>query len=131
LFANQSSEITDKVLEKIKCYTTETGRGNELGNGDRSGDKEEVMNIANCLASSRIPLLCVELMYFRLPFDSRLCFFVYLLAVVSDWLGGYLARYCDIVCIFDKCMDALADQIVMVGFFVIILVLGSGLEWRH
>jgi CDP-diacylglycerol--glycerol-3-phosphate 3-phosphatidyltransferase len=89
------------------------------------------MNIANCVTLSRIPLLfvVVGLMYFRIPFGSTLCFLVYLLAVLSDWLDGYLARRCDIVSTFGKFMDALADKIFMVGLFVTILVFGILPKW--
>lgn len=89
------------------------------------------MNIANCVTLSRIPLLfiVVGLMYFRIPFGSTLCFLVYLLAALSDWLDGYLARRCDIVSTFGKFMDALADKVFMVGLFVAILVLGILPQW--
>jgi CDP-diacylglycerol--glycerol-3-phosphate 3-phosphatidyltransferase len=90
-----------------------------------------MMNIANCVTLSRVPLLfiVVGLMYFRIPFGSTLCFLVYLLAALSDWLDGYLARRCDIVSTFGKFMDALADKIFMVGLFVAILVLGILPQW--
>ncbi|MDR1366930.1 MAG: CDP-diacylglycerol--glycerol-3-phosphate 3-phosphatidyltransferase [Puniceicoccales bacterium] len=89
------------------------------------------MNIANYVTLSRIPLLfvVVGLMYFRIPFGSTLCFFVYLLAALSDWLDGYLARRCDVVSTFGKFMDALTDKIFMVGLFVTILVLGILPQW--
>ncbi|MDR0418552.1 MAG: CDP-diacylglycerol--glycerol-3-phosphate 3-phosphatidyltransferase [Puniceicoccales bacterium] len=89
------------------------------------------MNIANYVTLSRIPLLfiVVGLMYFRIPFGSTLCFLVYLLAALSDWLDGYLARRCDIVSTFGKFMDALTDKIFMVGLFVAILVLGILPQW--
>ncbi|MDR2812371.1 MAG: CDP-diacylglycerol--glycerol-3-phosphate 3-phosphatidyltransferase [Puniceicoccales bacterium] len=89
------------------------------------------MNIANCVTLSRIPLLfiVVALMYFQLPFGPTLCFLVYLLAALSDWLDGYLARRCDIVSTFGKFMDALTDKIFMIGLFVSILVLGILPRW--
>ncbi|MDR1435157.1 MAG: CDP-diacylglycerol--glycerol-3-phosphate 3-phosphatidyltransferase [Puniceicoccales bacterium] len=89
------------------------------------------MNIANYVTLSRIPLLfiIVGLMYFRIPFGSTLCFLVYLVAALSDWLDGYLARRCDIVSTFGKFMDALADKVFMVGLFISILVLGILPRW--
>ncbi|MDR2372431.1 MAG: CDP-diacylglycerol--glycerol-3-phosphate 3-phosphatidyltransferase [Puniceicoccales bacterium] len=89
------------------------------------------MNIANCVTLSRIPLLfiVVALMYFRIPFGSTLCFFVYLLAALSDWLDGYLARRCDMASTFGKFMDALTDKIFMIGLFVSILVMGILPRW--
>jgi CDP-diacylglycerol--glycerol-3-phosphate 3-phosphatidyltransferase len=68
-------------------------------------------------------------MYFRIPFGSTLCFLLYLVAALSDWLDGYLARRCDIVSTFGKFMDALADKVFMIGLFISILVLGILPRW--
>jgi CDP-diacylglycerol--glycerol-3-phosphate 3-phosphatidyltransferase len=89
------------------------------------------MNIANCVTLSRIPFLfiVVGLMYLKIPFSATLCFLFYLIAALSDWLDGYLARRCDIVSTFGKFMDALADKIFMIGLFVSILVLGILPSW--
>jgi CDP-diacylglycerol--glycerol-3-phosphate 3-phosphatidyltransferase len=89
------------------------------------------VNIANYVTLSRIPLLfvVVALMYFPVPLGSTLCFLAYLLAALSDWLDGYLARRCDIVSTFGKFMDALTDKIFMIGLFVSILVFGILPQW--
>jgi CDP-diacylglycerol--glycerol-3-phosphate 3-phosphatidyltransferase len=89
------------------------------------------VNIANYVTLSRIPLLfiVVGLMYFHFPFAHTLCFLVYLIAALSDWLDGYLARRCDMVSTFGKFMDALMDKIFMIGLFVSILVLGILPRW--
>lgn len=89
------------------------------------------MNLANCVTLSRIPLLfaVAGLLYVRVPFGTTFCFFVYLVAALSDWLDGYLARRCDMVSTFGKFMDALADKIFMVGLFVTILALGILPRW--
>jgi CDP-diacylglycerol--glycerol-3-phosphate 3-phosphatidyltransferase len=89
------------------------------------------VNIANCVTLSRIPLLfiVVALMYFQIPFGATLCFLMYLLAALSDWLDGYLARRCDMVSTFGKFMDALTDKIFMIGLFVSILVMGILPRW--
>jgi CDP-diacylglycerol--glycerol-3-phosphate 3-phosphatidyltransferase len=71
----------------------------------------------------------VALMYFRIPFGATLCFLVYLVAALSDWLDGYLARRCDLVSTFGKFMDALTDKIFMIGLFVAILVMGLLPRW--
>jgi CDP-diacylglycerol--glycerol-3-phosphate 3-phosphatidyltransferase len=68
-------------------------------------------------------------MYFEIPFGATLCFLVYLLAALSDWLDGYLARRCDMVSRFGKFMDALTDKIFMIGLFVSILVFGIMPQW--
>jgi CDP-diacylglycerol--glycerol-3-phosphate 3-phosphatidyltransferase len=68
-------------------------------------------------------------MYFRIPYGATLCFLVYLLAALSDWLDGYLARRCGMVSTFGKFMDALTDKIFMIGLFVSILVLKLLPRW--
>lgn len=89
------------------------------------------MNLANYVTLSRIPLLfaVAGLLYIRVPFGTTFCFFVYLVAALSDWLDGYLARRCDMVSTFGKFMDALADKVFMVGLFVTILALGILPRW--
>lgn len=89
------------------------------------------MNIANYVTLSRVLLLfvVVGLMYLDVPFSTTACFLVYLVAALSDWLDGYLARRCGVVSAFGKFMDALADKIFMIGLFVAILVFGILPRW--
>lgn len=83
------------------------------------------MNAANCITLSRIPLLflAVLLMCFskQIPCGATLCFAVYLVGALSDWLDGYLARKSATVSNFGKFMDALADKIFVIGLFVALL----------
>jgi CDP-diacylglycerol--glycerol-3-phosphate 3-phosphatidyltransferase len=89
------------------------------------------VNIANYVTLSRVLLLfvVVGLMYLDVRFSATACFLVYLVAALSDWLDGYLARRCGIVSAFGKFMDALADKIFMIGLFVAILVFGILPRW--
>ncbi|UPA28667.1 MAG: CDP-diacylglycerol--glycerol-3-phosphate 3-phosphatidyltransferase [Verrucomicrobiota bacterium] len=89
------------------------------------------MNIANYVTLSRIPLLfiVVGLLCVPIPFAKTIGFFVYLVAALSDWLDGYIARRCDIVSTFGRFMDALTDKIFMIGLFISILVLGVMPRW--
>ena len=89
------------------------------------------MNLANCVTLSRIPLLflVVGLLCVDVPFGATVCFIVYVIAALSDWLDGYIARRCDLVSTFGKFMDALTDKIFMIGLFVAILALGLLPQW--
>lgn len=71
-----------------------------------------------------VGLLCVSL-----PFAKTIGFLVYLVAALSDWLDGYIARRCDLVSTFGRFMDALTDKIFMIGLFISILVLGIMPQW--
>ena len=89
------------------------------------------MNIANCVTLSRVPLLfvVVGLMYADVPLGATICFITYVVAALSDWLDGYIARRCDLVSTFGKFMDAMTDKIFMVGLFVSILAVGLLPKW--
>lgn len=85
-------------------------------------------NLPNILTLSRIPLLfvivgflCVQSFAFDL-----VAFILFLIAAISDWLDGYIARKVGAVSNFGKLMDALTDKIIMVGLFVALL----GLKWN-
>lgn len=45
-------------------------------------------------------------------------FIVFVLAGLSDWLDGYMARKLNQITDYGKLMDALSDKVLMVGVFV-------------
>lgn len=82
-------------------------------------------HLPNILTLSRIPLLfiIVALLCFPIKFGDTLALILFILAAVSDWLDGYIARKVGAVSNFGKLMDALTDKIIMVGLFVALLAL--------
>ena len=82
-------------------------------------------HLPNILTLSRIPLLfvIVTLLCFPVKFGDTLAFILFMIAAVSDWLDGYIARKVGAVSNFGKLMDALTDKIIMVGLFVALLAL--------
>lgn len=84
-------------------------------------------HLPNILTLSRIPLLFVIVGLLCIGgFAADVsAFVVFLIAAVSDWLDGYIARKVGAVSNFGKLMDALTDKIIMVGMFVSLL----GLKW--
>ncbi|MBR5622760.1 MAG: CDP-alcohol phosphatidyltransferase family protein [Opitutales bacterium] len=82
-------------------------------------------HLPNILTLSRIPLLfvIVTLLCFPVKFGDTLAFVLFMIAAVSDWLDGYIARKVGAVSNFGKLMDALTDKIIMVGLFVALLAL--------
>lgn len=85
-------------------------------------------NLPNILTLSRIPLLFVIVGLLCVDgFGADLAaFIIFVLAALSDWLDGYIARKVGAVSNFGKLMDALTDKIIMVGLFVALL----GLKWN-
>lgn len=82
-------------------------------------------HLPNILTLSRIPLLfvIVGLLCVGNFAADVAAFAVFLVAAISDWLDGYIARKVGAVSDFGKLMDALTDKIIMVGIFVALLCL--------
>ena len=85
------------------------------------------MNLPNLLSLSRIPLLFVVVGLLWAPFTGArtAAFVVFVIAALTDWLDGYVARKTNQVSDFGKLMDALTDKVFVVGLFVSLLVVQS------
>ncbi|AKC82382.1 CDP-diacylglycerol--glycerol-3-phosphate 3-phosphatidyltransferase [Verrucomicrobia bacterium IMCC26134] len=76
--------------------------------------------LPNILTLSRIPLmfLIVWLTYQSWQGAATLAFSIFILAALSDWLDGAIARKRGVVSNFGKFMDALTDKILVIGLMV-------------
>ena len=91
-------------------------------------------HLPNIITLSRLVFLVIIVM---LAFDTwagaaSLVFFLCLIATVSDWLDGFIARRCGYVTNFGKLMDAITDKVFVLGLFVVLLMrdmLGRGIVW--
>ncbi|WP_294551437.1 CDP-diacylglycerol--glycerol-3-phosphate 3-phosphatidyltransferase [uncultured Pseudoflavonifractor sp.] len=75
------------------------------------------MNTANKLTLSRvvmIPLFLVVL-YLGFPFSQYVALAIFILASVTDFVDGYIARHCNQVTDFGKFMDPLADKLLVMA----------------
>ncbi len=92
-----------------------------------------VKHLPNIITLSRVPILFViaGLIALALPqpddgariaWCATVAFVLYVLAAISDWLDGWLARKLGIVSTFGKLMDALTDKILNTGMFIVLLV---------
>lgn len=80
-----------------------------------------MLNLPNMLTLSRLPFLfgiVVCLLFAPFPGAATLALFLFLLASLTDWLDGWIARQQDLVSNFGKLMDALTDKVLMVGLFM-------------
>jgi CDP-diacylglycerol--glycerol-3-phosphate 3-phosphatidyltransferase len=84
------------------------------------------LNLPNALTLLRMPLTCaiVALMYGTWPWAATLAFWLFIVAAITDWLDGKLARERNIVSNFGKFMDALTDKVLVLGIMVALLDLG-------
>ena len=89
------------------------------------------MNLPNLLTLSRVPFLFVIsiLMYWEFRYANSIAFVAFVIAGLTDWLDGKIARDMGIISVFGQLMDALTDKILTVGLFVLFLSIGILLDW--
>ncbi|MDR2512645.1 MAG: CDP-diacylglycerol--glycerol-3-phosphate 3-phosphatidyltransferase [Puniceicoccales bacterium] len=84
--------------------------------------------LPNIMTASRVP--CLFIIAALIAWDTRwaatIAFAVFMLAAVTDYLDGWLARRLGVVSNFGKLMDALTDKILNVGLFIFLLVYPIG-----
>ncbi|TVR50889.1 MAG: CDP-diacylglycerol--glycerol-3-phosphate 3-phosphatidyltransferase [Puniceicoccaceae bacterium] len=89
------------------------------------------MNLPNFLTLSRIPLMfiIVGLMYAGFPFAATLALVCFILAGITDWLDGAIARKRGLVSNFGILMDALTDKILILGIMIALVDLDKVPIW--
>lgn len=75
------------------------------------------MNTANKLTLLRVLLIPVFLvvLYLQFPFHMYYALAVFILASVTDFVDGYIARHYNMITDFGKFMDPLADKLLVVS----------------
>jgi CDP-diacylglycerol--glycerol-3-phosphate 3-phosphatidyltransferase len=90
-----------------------------------------VLNLPNILTMLRIaaiPLLASLLMSPRRSAGFWAAA-VFALASITDWLDGYLARRMEIVTVFGKFLDPIADKLIVMAALIMILPYGRVPAW--
>jgi len=82
------------------------------------------MNLPNSITLARIFLTVffVGVLSFSWPYAFGAAFLLFLIASVTDFLDGYLARRLGLVTDFGKLMDPLADKILVISGLVLLAV---------
>lgn len=80
------------------------------------------MNIPNALTLFRIALIPVFVAVFYLPFSWSFLAsaVVFVLAAVTDWLDGYLARRRGLITNLGKFLDPLADKVLIISALIML-----------
>ena len=80
-------------------------------------------NLPTCLTLLRIALIPVLAFVFYLPwaYSNMACAVIFLMAGITDWLDGYLARKMGMVTPFGAFLDPVADKL-MVTFVLVLIV---------
>ncbi len=84
------------------------------------------MSLPNICTLSRVPLMfiIVALLYADWTGCASLTFVLFVIAGVTDWLDGYLARKWNQVSNFGILMDAVTDKVLLLGIMIALVDLG-------
>ena len=84
------------------------------------------LTTASKITVARIVLIPVvlALMYWGFPGHMYCALAVFILASLSDFVDGYIARHCNQVSNFGKFMDPLADKLLVIS-----VMLAAGARW--
>lgn len=88
------------------------------------------MTIPNFVTLLRLALLPLFILIFYLPFQGSytVCAMIFLLAGITDWFDGYLARRLNQETAFGRFCDPVADKL-MVAFSLIVLIQHYSTAW--
>jgi CDP-diacylglycerol---glycerol-3-phosphate 3-phosphatidyltransferase len=85
-------------------------------------------NLPNQLTAARFVLAVV--LFVLIAFELwPACLAVFLLAAITDWLDGYLARKYNLGSAFGRNFDPLADKVLTCGAFIFLLPWGAREGW--
>lgn len=89
------------------------------------------MNIANKLTISRIFLafVCIGFVLVDSLLSLVIAFIIFILASITDFLDGYLARKYNLISDLGKLLDPIADKILIIGVFCAFLELRVVNTW--
>lgn len=81
------------------------------------------MNLPTAITFLRILLIPVLLLVYFFPNHNRygLASLIFLLACLTDWLDGYLARYLQQISKFGAFLDPVADKLIVVVALILIV----------
>lgn len=79
-----------------------------------------MMNLPNILTMSRVVLVAImmALLAARIPYGKSMALVVFVVAGITDFLDGYLARRNRQVSAFGRLMDPLTDKVMVCAAFV-------------
>ncbi len=78
------------------------------------------LNLPNLLTLSRVPLMfiVVGLMYAEVRGAATLAFWLFIVAALTDWLDGKIARQQGVVSNFGRFMDSVIDKVLVIGVMI-------------
>jgi CDP-diacylglycerol--glycerol-3-phosphate 3-phosphatidyltransferase len=97
----------------------------------RKAFREDVWNLPNALTMLRVALIPVVLWYIAsgTPRDAFIAAWLYGASAVTDLLDGYLARKWNLISVFGKFMDPLADKLLVMATLIYLTRMGRIEPW--
>lgn len=89
------------------------------------------MNLPNQLTVGRLVLsvFFVACLSVRFPFNHTLALAIFIIATITDYLDGQIARRHNLITDFGKLMDPLADKILTAAAFICLIPYGALPAW--
>ena len=89
------------------------------------------MNTANKLTMLRVVLIPVFLilLYWDVPFHMLYALVIFILASVTDFVDGYIARHYNMITDFGKFMDPMADKMLVMAALLWFVQMGRLPAW--
>jgi CDP-diacylglycerol--glycerol-3-phosphate 3-phosphatidyltransferase len=93
--------------------------------------RQDVWNIPNALTMARVVMIPVVLWFVTTgtPRDAVIAAWLYGATAVTDLLDGYLARKRNLVSVFGKFMDPLADKLLVMALLIYLTRMGRIAPW--
>ena len=89
------------------------------------------MNTANKLTLLRVILIPVYLViwYLNFGYNNLVALAIFIIASVTDFIDGYVARHYNQVTDFGKFMDPLADKVLVITAMIVFCAMGRFPAW--
>ena len=97
----------------------------------RSSARADIWNLPNALTMSRVAMIPAVLWYITAgtPRDAVVAGWLYGATAVTDLLDGYLARKQNLVSVFGKFLDPLADKLLVMATLIYLTRMGRIAPW--
>ncbi|MEZ4405812.1 MAG: CDP-diacylglycerol--glycerol-3-phosphate 3-phosphatidyltransferase [Polyangiales bacterium] len=97
----------------------------------RRAARQDVWNLPNALTMARVAMIPVVLWFVAAstPRDGFIAAWLYGATAVTDLLDGWLARRANLITVFGKFMDPLADKLLVMAMLVYLTRMGRVAPW--